>query len=243
MIQVIRVLGFLTFLSASLPVMANQLIDRDFLTVARVEVKKISSDASTIDPYGIYSKDLVEQITKPLTQADPIERAGRVIKIGRELVALGEEVYKLVDKGRPHIKTSYAPISVMPKVDGKAVDVMSTDYWSPLTTETYETNYYNLYNVNIVKFRYKVMFSYGGSYQGKGSYLTSVQIVPEYVHALFGFDFTANMILGGIANLSGKEDPVAEATLHIEYTIASLLKKEARVDTITVTGKGQVIKH
>lgn len=167
-----------------------------------------------------------------------VDNTGKVISTAKDLVALGEDIYKLVIKGKPHNSTTYAPISVVPKENGEAVDILSTEYWSEPVSRTYETVYENLYGVDVVTFKFTVIYSYGGSYNGKGRYLTAVQIIPEQVRTLFGFDFTATMKLGGIQNHGTRENPIAGATLLLESTINSVMVAHTDVYIFHVTGAG-----
>lgn len=219
--------------------------DRDHLTLASMEVREISRDALDQEVVAtLYAKGLnveglpVEGIPTP----DPIERAGKVISVAKDLVALGEDIYKLVIKGKPTNTLKYAPISVVPKENGEPVDVMSTENWKVPVKRSYEVLYKNLYGMHVVKFRYSVIFAYGGTYNGKGAYLTAVQIVPESVSTLFGYDFTATMKLGGIQNNGSRENQIAGATLLMEYTVSTIMKANSEVDSFFVSGLGELKK-
>ncbi len=208
-------------------------------TIARMEVAEVSRGylgESQIDI--LYYKQLASGLTNQRGQVDPTERAGKVISVARDLVALGEDIYKLVIKGKPTNQTSYAPISIIPRVSGEAVDILDTERWSMPVKRTYQVIYRNLYDVAVVTFRYSVIYSSHGQYNGKGAYLTAVQIIPESVRTLFGFDFTATMKLGGIQNQGTRENPIAAATLLMEYTVSSVMNAHNQVDSFFVTGKG-----
>lgn len=199
---------------------------------------------------SVFDEEMIESLkvssinedgeTPTPTPPDAIEKTGKVIQLGKDLVALGEDIYKLVTKGRPNLSTTYAPISVIPKVDGQPVDVMSTEGWSEPQKQTYEVIYTNYYNVNVVKFRFSVIFSANGSYNGKGAYITGAQIVPDMAHALFGYDFSATLKLGGIQNLGTRENPIAGATLIMEHSVNTLIKASMMTTTIFITGKGKI---
>lgn len=176
-------------------------------------------------------------------QLDPVERTGKVISLAKDLVALGEDVYKLVVKGRPTITTNYAPISVIPRLNGQPVDIMETENWKIPVKRTYEVLYKNLFRMHVVKFRYSVIYSYGGTYNETGAYLTAVQIIPESMNVLFGYDFTATMKLGGIQNNGTRQNPIAGATLLLEYTVRTILMANTEVRTVFVTGQGGYKKY
>jgi hypothetical protein len=92
----------------------------------------------------------------------------------------------------------------------------------------------------VVRFDYQLVYSYGGSYDGKGKYLTSVMIVPKAVKTTFGWDFNATMKLDAIMNHGSKENPIAGALVTMKYQMNSWTSSFERNDTIHITGNGQV---
>jgi hypothetical protein len=213
---------------------ADSLIFPDPLKITEIKFEEVKSpdEAEFEIDYDPYFKSALIN--------NPIENIGRVIAIGKDLVALGESVYQLVLKGRPVVKTSYAPISVLPKVNGGPADIFETEGWSAPVKRTYQIKYNNLYGATVVHFMFSVIYSYNGSLDGKGAYLTAVQIVPEYVKSLWGWELSATMKLGGLQNMGTKVNPVAGATIMIEYTASSLLETIQRTHSFFLTGKGDL---
>lgn len=218
--------------------------DFSYMTVSKMKISEVSRDVLNQETLDVlYQKNiLIEGLPTEIGNANPIDSAGKIVKIGRDLVALGEDIYKLVIKGKPTVSTKYTPISVIPKVNGEPVDILETELWQVPIKRTYEVSWENIYGMTITTFRYSVIFAYGGTYNGKGAYLTAVQVVPESVAVSFGFDFTANMKLGGIQNQGTRESPIAGATLLIEYTINSVMSANSEVATFFVTGRGEFKK-
>lgn len=213
--------------------------DRKFNTIASMKVEEISRDILGQNQIEtLYQKQLATGLPNE-GRVDPVEQAGKVITVSRDLVALGEDLYRLVIKGKPSNQTSYAPLSVIPRVNGQPVDILDTERWRMPVKRSFQVSYQNLYGVDVVTFRYSVLYSSHGQYDGKGAYLTAVQIIPESVRTLFGFDFTATMKLGGIQNQGTKANPIAGATLLMEYTVSSVMNAINKVDTFFVTGLGQ----
>lgn len=219
--------------------------DIDYLTLDKVTVSKIQVDALNQE----ISEKLVEKhferrqtLDLPGMPTDDgtgkIDKVGKVISVGRELVALGEDIYRLVQKGKPVNKTNYAPISVVPKTADGYADILDTEGWRMPTKATYSITYTNVYGMEVVKFRYSIIFSYGGSYNGKGAYLTAAQIVPESVETLFGYTFGATMKLGGIQNHGTKDSPVAGAILAMEHTVETVVKASLQTSSYHITGRG-----
>ena len=236
-----RVIVFL----GSLGVGASYAQDIDYLTLEKVTVSKIQVDVLNQEiSQKVIEKHFDRQQTLQLPGMPTddgqgkVDKVGKVISVGRELVALGEDIYRLVQKGKPVNKTNYAPISVVPKTDGGYADILDTEGWRMPTKATYQITYENLYGMEVVKFRYSIIFSYGGSYNGKGAYLTAAQIVPESVETLFGYTFGATMKLGGIQNHGTKENPVAGAILAMEHTVETVIKASLQTSSYHITGRG-----
>jgi hypothetical protein len=219
--------------------------DRDYLTVTSVKVTKIKQDIiNQRISEVVFEKDLGQAKLLDLPGMPDksghvsTEDVGKVISVTRELVALGEDIYRLVQKGKPVNTTTYAPISVLPKVNGQAVDIFETEGWRLPSKATYEITYKNVYGMEVVKYRYSIIFTYGGTYQGKGAYLTAAQIVPDSVETLWGYTFTASMSLGGIQNHGTKENPIAGAVLAMQYSVETVVKASLTTDMYHITGKG-----
>lgn len=210
----------------------------NYFQIAEKEVRLVEVDVLNAETYEILNYQQYAQ-NDGTTQVDPVEKVGRVIGITRDLVALGEDVYRLVIKGKPSNTTTYAPISVVPRINGQDAYALDIAYSKEPVKRTYEVVYKNVYGMSVVKFRYSVMYSYGGSYEGKGAYLLGVQVTPDSVSTLFGYDFTATMKLGGIQNIGSREDPIAGATVLIEYTVSTIVKANNEVDSYFIAGNGR----
>ncbi len=213
--------------------------DQDHYTISKMKVSEVESVVLGQSQVKLLQERSLVSLALPQDgQPSRTEQAGKVIAVARDLVALGEDVYRLVIKGKPTNTTVYSPISVIPRVNGAAVDMLDTEGWSAPVKRTYQIDYENLYGITVVSYRYSIIYSYNGSYDGKGSYLTSVQIVPENVRTLFGFDFTATMKLGGIQNQGTKTNPIAGVTVLMEYTVSSIMNANNQVDSYFITGRG-----
>lgn len=221
---------------------SSQYDEKKFYTISEVTLSEIKEDDfNQMVPETVYRKT-IENSYQVLPSPSPIDQAGQVVRIARDIVALGEDIYKLVIKGKPVVATTYAPVSVVPKINKEPVDPMDLENMSMPKARSFELVYKNLYGIKVVQFKYTVIFTYGGTYDGKGAYISGAQIVPASINALFGFDFSANMKVGGISNLGTRVNPVASAILLMDYTVSNVFQSNSKVDNIFITGKGVVRK-
>ena len=241
----LKVLLVATLLGLGVAMAQDSNVNEDYLTLDSVTVSEISLDVFNQENSELLLEKKIGQKSVMRLPGMPNKMgqvhasdAGKVIGLAKELGALGEDIYKLVQKGKPHNMTSYSPISVIPRVNGNNVDIFETENWKMPTRATYEIIYKNLFGMEVVKFRYSVIFSYGGTYQGKGAYLTATQIVPVSIMTSFGFDFSAIMKLQGIQNHGTKENPVAGAIITMEYTVETVIQASLESDSYHLTGRG-----
>ena len=219
-----------------------QEMNKDYLTITSSSVSLVQQDLFNQE----YSLVLDEAVMRPEDmQGMPnalglvsVANVGQVLFIAQGLVGLGEGVYNLAQKGKPSNTTEYAPISVLPKLGNDYVEIMDTEDWKSPKKYTYVLNYKNYWNMNVVSFRYSVIYSYGGTYNGKGAYITAAQIIPERVMTMFGFDFTATMKLSGVQNHGSRENPVAGAILTIQHTVSSVISSILKTESYHITGQG-----
>lgn len=229
------VLGFTTLLATA---QAN-----DHLKLARIEIRESTLLLDGSQFSSVMTEDLqTGEHTKFQDVTAGLAVAGEVIRMGRELVALGEEVYVLVKKGEAVVNTDYAPISVLPRESGNAVDPMELENWRMPVVRTVNVAFKNIYGITMAGLEYKLLFSYGGSYNGKGAYITNAQIVPSKAHAFYGVTFNASMKLSGMTNHGTRANPVAGAMLQMSYKASTILSSIERTDTYQITGRGQIKK-
>jgi hypothetical protein len=227
-------------LSTSL--MAGTQIPKD-LQIGQMVTQEISNEEFNKLNESNESSVAIEEDQK-ISRNGGIQNAGQIIAIAKDIVALGEAIYELVQKGKPKNVTEYAAISVIPKdpISKEAVDVFDMEGFSFPVERNYVARIKNGAGKVVIVFSYKVLFSYGGSYNGAGQYLTNVIIVPGSVTTTYGWDFNATMKLSGIMNHGTKANPVAGALVTLKYSMGSWATAIEKNDTIHVTGCGE-IKH
>jgi len=170
-----------------------------------------------------------------------MNQVGQVIATAKDIVALGEAIYTLVQKGKPTNATEFAPVSIVPKdpISKEIVDPFEMENCSFPVEKKYRTQMKTGGSV-VVDFEYMVVYSYGCGYNGAGKYIQSAMVQPVRVKSTYGWDFNASMRLTGIMNHGTKAEPVVGAMLTIKYSFNSWRTALERNDTIHITGDGQL---
>ncbi|MGE3609897.1 MAG: hypothetical protein AB7I27_09960 [Bacteriovoracaceae bacterium] len=171
---------------------------------------------------------------------DRMEQVGKVVTQAKDVVALGESTYDLVHKGKPTNVTEYAPVSVVPR------DPTTKEYVDPFDLESFSmpvekklVTVIKSAGIEVVRFSYTVVYSYGGSYNGAGKYLTGVMIVPTSIKTRYGWDVNASMKIGGIMNHGTKANPIAGLMLAVKYQMNSWTTAFEQNDMFHITGDNQ----
>ena len=180
---------------------------------------------------------------------DRVTQVGGVISVAKDVVALGEAIYALVEKGRPKITTEYAPISILPRdPTNSATDPALKYAVDPFDMEGFSFPVEKLITAKIksptggaaVEFKYKVIYSYGGSYNGTGKYLTGINIIPASVKVGHGWTLNSTMKLTGMMNHGTRANPIVGAMITVKYSIGSMTQAFERNDTIYISGDGSM---
>lgn len=180
---------------------------------------------------------------------DRVESTGKVIGVAKDVVALGEAIYALVEKGRPKVTTEYAPIEILPRDPSNTeADPAKRYAVSPFDMEGFSFPVEKMITAKVkspmgkeaVIFQYKVVYSYGGSYNGAGKYLTGINIIPARVQVGRGWTFNSTMKLTGMMNHGTRANPIVGAMITIKYSMSSTSQMFERNDTIYISGDGSM---
>ena len=165
---------------------------------------------------------------------------GEIIMATKQLIALGKEIYKIIEAGKPVVTVDSTPISVLPRDEkGDYVDAMYLSNWKMPKVKKFKVAARNYLGMTPVSFEFMMIFTPGGKYDGKGAYLTGTQIKPTTVDVSWGYTVDATFKVQSIVNQGSMESPIAGAVLMIDYTIKTVLKESRNSRTFFVNGNGQ----
>ena len=212
----------------------------EMFSVETVEVQDFSSMKGMDVSGALGGGDTEKPATDPVKKVTT-EDVGKVIAVAKDLVALGEEIYTLVQKGKPSNTTDFTSISVVPRdpISKEYVDPFEMEGCSMPTEKKYVSTIKNG-DVEAVRFEYMVLFTYDCSYNESGKFIQSAMVQPVSVKTSYGWDFNATMKVSGVMNHGTKAQPVAGAMITIKYSMKSWKMAFERNDTIHITGKGEI---
>jgi len=228
-------------LSLSLGVEARSL---EFKQIDRLDIdQNILTEEIKVDPayHTIASIEVTEIEDAVVDKEEYAEKGlGEVIMTIEKLLALGKKIWAIVEAGRPVVQTAFAPtVSVLPNVESPKTAFYEMENWSMPRVKSYRVVYKNLLGMEVVSFTYGVYYQYGGTYKGKGKYLTGVNVDARDVKVSWGFEFNASSAVVAIANMGSNANPNAGLSVKINYLAKSVLREIRSSESFHLTGKGQ----
>ncbi len=210
----------------------------DYYAIKSISVKKIENPADSLAG---------GDFTFPLKTMDPAVMnfdLGDWISKGERLIAFGTKVWEIVKKGEPNLDLKLAkPISVMPNVVGENISFSELDSWSAPKVNSYFIEMKNMYGVALVSFRYNIAFQSNGTLNGKGKYITGLQVSATSVAVQWGVSFDAVSSLDSISNRGTSDDPVAGATMSLTYKTGTVFSKVVQTQNFHMTGSGEFMTY
>lgn len=202
------------------------------------EIKAAQKDpkAYTVDETSVEIVKIGPSVSPTEVDA-PDPGVGDVIPVLDSIVNLGEKIWKIIKDNAPvvNVKVQYA--SALP--EGIKSWTQMGGWQRPKGT-IYELTAKNAYGMQVIKLRYQVLRTAGGSYKGTGKYLTAVTVEPLLIEAAWGYRFNldANVPDSSIANVGTTEAPVAAMMAQLGWTIATAIKESQGKSIYYLEGNG-----
>jgi hypothetical protein len=168
---------------------------------------------------------------------------GQIIMVVDQLIALGRKIWPIIEAGRPVITSNFGPaVSVLPRTSDSPdfVAMYLMDNWSAPAQQSYLVEYKNGFGSVVISFRYSVSFQHSGRYEGKGRYLTGLDVAASQIRVGWGFNFNATSTLVNISNRGTMDQPMASATVRINYEAKSFLNEIQSAESFHASGDGRL---
>ena len=198
--------------------------------------------AANEDPSAFMIDDRTVQLAPlgvgyaPLPPADKAASPDELV-VAERIVNLGLKIWKVIEDNKPVVDVAQRYASALPEgISGWN----ALSGWKTPAGPIYGLVAKNAYGMKLVDIRYQVVRSYGGSWKGKGRYLTAVSIIPLRVEVGWGVkvDVSASVPDSGVVNAGTDQQPVAGMTAKLEWRIRTPLKDSQGVGLYYVQGDG-----
>ena len=202
-------------------------------TVPQNDYFVVGSDATTELETSIGSLQLLDDASGS-TSAEIDEAT----VVADKLILLGQKLWKFVEAGKPVANFSSQRADIVPQGIAQWQDLAG---WQIPVSKRYERVIKNKWGAQVVTFRYRIIYNYGGNFNGQGSYLMGVTVYPEVVDVAWGWSFDATASIPTIANAGSTKNPVAAAEVLISSKIRTPLAHLDNTESYYVRADGAFV--
>ncbi|MBC7457761.1 MAG: hypothetical protein H7235_05750 [Bdellovibrionaceae bacterium] len=205
--------------------------EHDYFTIDTVTVQEIPDESPLLGSTKTfeYTQDL--PISPQISQIKQLE-----VEVDT-IINIGEKIWAIVEAGKPVVNVQLNSASAMP---AGIKDWQQLVGWKTPRSLTYRVHYTNLFTMNVVDFSYRVMFTYGGNYNGQGHYVTGATIVPAILDVAWGYSFKATVEIPTVINMGTAQNPVGGIQMNVSWEVGTVIKNSQTRASYFVDGLGQL---
>ncbi|OGS06648.1 MAG: hypothetical protein A2270_01335 [Elusimicrobia bacterium RIFOXYA12_FULL_51_18] len=210
--------------------------DKPIFKISEVKDAITNPSYHTINPASIKITRVEIKEEKDFAYLGPGRPRGAFVILD-QIINIFTKVWTIVQQNAPvaSINTTYA--AAMPQ--GITAWNQLAEWRKP---KTYLYGFYaeNLYGAKTVDVKYKVIYTAGGKYRGKGQYLTGVTIIPAGVDVSWGYRFSLAAAVpdSTITNVGTSKDPLAAMQVKLDWKISTALKASNGTSVYYIQGDG-----
>jgi len=205
----------------------------------KVEVQEYTPDMDIKLPSDSGMKWVPDQIKNSPVRSDAKGNLGDNLVILDQIVNLTTKIWGIIKENQPVVNVTNQYATAVPQ--GVASWTKLTGWKGP-KGYIYTFSVENLYGVKTVSVKYMITYTYNGSYQGTGRYLTAVTVEPLSVDVLWGYTYemSAEVPDSSIVNAGTETDPVAAMQLVLKWKISTVLKSSQGRSVNYIRGDGYI---
>lgn len=161
---------------------------------------------------------------------DPISKA-------RDIINLGKEIWDIIESNRPitKVESNYATA-----VPASVTDWRDLSEWKMPRSVLVSVAYKNLFGAEVVRFAYRILYTYGGKLDNKGLYLTNATIVPHQLNVSWGYSVDAKVDVPSVINVGNRANPIAGMEILVKWTVSTVLKETTETSSYFIRGDGSL---
>lgn len=171
-------------------------------------------------------------------ESSPMSMDLQKMEIGwDEIINIGVKVWDIIKENKPVVQVQTPMAHALPRGLGCWTDL---EQWHAPRTQSYEVVYKNKFGMEVIRFRYRVQFTYGGTSAGLGRYIANATVMPGQLDVLWGYNFGARIDVGRVVNVGTKESPIAGLEMDLHWNVKTWVMESENSVHFFATGNGDL---
>ena len=215
-------------------------------SVTKFPEADLTSDSAFLENYLTIQSDLIEEVKEsPIAKAAVLfEEKVRIKKsssldldfeIGEatasaliadilldKIINIGKKIWTLVDANKAVANFSGDRASAVPLGISSWEQMQE---WKAPSSQLYHVAYKNFLGMTVLDFTFRLIYSYGGTVNGQGQYLTQIGVLPADLMVRWGYHFNVHASVPGITNAGTSASPIAAAEILVDWTLDNFFGK------------------
>ncbi len=169
------------------------------------------------------------------------EDVNKIVDEGNEivdgLINIGQKIWTIIKAGQPVVN-----INIGPSANALPRGVTCWDElenWQVPSVFRGLAKIENVYGFSLAEFQFDVIFTHGGSFNGKGKYLTHVQVFPSNVYAFWMQELNASVEIPSLVNRGTTVNPIAGMQIDISWQFKNFLNEVQQSASVFVQADGK----
>ena len=151
------------------------------------------------------------------------------------IINLGKKIWTLVEANHAVVSIATDRANALPQGISTWEHMQE---WKTPSSRLFRVTYKNFFGMNVVDFTFRLIYTYGGSVNGKGLYLTQIGVIPADLLVRSGYTFNVHAFVPNITNAGTSESPMAAAEILVNWSLDNYAKHIEGSQSYYVRGDG-----
>lgn len=204
-------------------------------TIGAIELREVPVDRqATLKALGSRYFDVINP-SKELKSPEHSRFIGNV----EVWTLVGKLFWELIKAGAPIANVSTTSVSVVPVTQQ---DWAKMSNWRGPAMKSFVLEVVNILGEKVASYTYTLSALYGGKYQGQGSYLANLTVIPSKIDVHFMWSLESQVEVSAPVNVGTQAKPIPAVILTLPWRIKSLLSLKQGRDTFRISGDGVITR-
>ncbi|MGZ3775322.1 MAG: hypothetical protein ACXVCY_09250 [Pseudobdellovibrionaceae bacterium] len=216
--------------------------DKSYYEIKKVKVTDVTEQyarAGLLNDYPAGLNQNCEVADKKVAEDNPTDPVKDIGVVVDEIINIGKKIFAIIEAGRPVVNLKFDNANALPKGLTCWSDLAG---WKKPQSKVYNIQYFNGFNMTVVDFSYRVIFTAGGTYNGIGKYITNASFQPANLNVAWGFNFDASATIPSVFNTGSKAEPVAGMQMNMEWKVTNVATHIQHAESFYVSGDNTMEK-